>query len=140
MGDRGMNQPTGWIGRHPIWSSLALVLGISALFAAILWNYTDGTWTIVPWLLCWFACINLVTFVTYAWDKRQAIKEGRRVPETTLFVVAALGGSLGAFLAMQALRHKTIKPGFRVMFWLIVAAQVLLLMWIAKEKWFGSST
>ena len=60
----------------------------------------------------------------------------RRVPEASLFTLAFLGGTLGAFVAMRLLRHKTVKPSFRIMFWLIVAAQAVLLIWIVKEKWF----
>jgi len=46
-----------------------------------------------------------------------------------------LGGSPGAFLAMRW--SGTIDQGsFRVMYWLIVVCQAVLLAWIAKTQWF----
>jgi uncharacterized membrane protein YsdA (DUF1294 family) len=133
-----MGETAGWGRRHPIWASLGLVLGITAALTVLLWYYASGAWSIVPWLLCWFAILNPITFLTYAWDKRQAGKDGRRVPEFTLFTIAFLGGSLSAFVAMRVLRHKTIKMSFVIVFWLIVVAQVLLLIWFVKEKWFSN--
>jgi hypothetical protein len=38
------------------------------------------------------------------------------------FFTELLGGWPGAFLAQRRLRHKLSKPGFQVLFWLIVLA------------------
>ena len=40
-------------------------------------------------------------------DKFKAQKRAWRIPESTLFVVALIGGSLGTTVAMHLFRHKT---------------------------------
>lgn len=64
-------------------------------------------------LLKYLLVINVLTFAVYGVDKWKA-RHGRwRVPEATLLGLAALGGSVGAWLAMQLFRHKTQKKKFR---------------------------
>ena len=41
------------------------------------------------------------------WDKLMAKKGRWRVPERTLLLIAALGGSLGSILGMEVFHHKT---------------------------------
>ena len=57
--------------------------------------------------------MNLAAFVTFGADKRRAKRQAWRVPEKTLFLLAALGGSLGAVCGMCAFRHKTRHWYFR---------------------------
>ena len=40
-------------------------------------------------------------------DKKKAIKKAWRTPETVIFAIAALGGSLGVWIGMYTFRHKT---------------------------------
>ena len=72
--------------------------------------------------------VNFTTFGYYAYDKSQARKlpQGNRIPEAVLHGLAILGGTPGAYLGMVVLRHKTIKPAFRLVFWMTVVFQVLL--------------
>ena len=57
--------------------------------------------------------VNLLTFVTYGIDKRKARHNRWRVREASLLLLAALGGSIGALLAMKVFRHKTQHKKFR---------------------------
>ena len=50
----------------------------------------------------------------------------RRVPERTLFLLAILGGSVGALLGMRVFHHKTLHRAFRFGIPAILALQVLL--------------
>ncbi len=59
------------------------------------------------------AILNFISFAVYAFDKSRARRNKRRIPESTLILLAAFGGSAGALLAMTVLRHKTRKPLFR---------------------------
>ena len=51
--------------------------------------------------------VNLIGFLLMGIDKRKAVKHAFRIPESTLFIVALIGGSLGSLLGMYIFRHKT---------------------------------
>jgi uncharacterized membrane protein YsdA (DUF1294 family) len=82
-------------------------------------------------LVVWLVAINLTTVIVFRYDKGIADRGFARVPERILLLFTALGGSVGAYLAMYRFggRHKTQKRWFQVIFWVIVAVQVLLLIW-----------
>ena len=61
----------------------------------------------MKYLLIYLALINLVTLVVYGADKRKAKKGKWRVPEKTLFLLAIIGGSIGALAGMYLFHHKT---------------------------------
>ena len=58
------------------------------------------------------AAINAATFVAFALDKARAMADTRRTPEGTLLLLAALGGTPGAYAARALFRHKTRKQPF----------------------------
>lgn len=98
-------------------------------------NGFDWVWIGIgsPWglLAIWLVLVNLAAFVVFGWDKfkakyREKHPAARRVPERTLFLLALLGGSVGALLGMRVWRHKTLHRSFRIGIPLILAAQVLL--------------
>lgn len=51
--------------------------------------------------------INCTAFIVYGADKAFAKLHSWRVPEIVLLLLAALGGSAGAFIAIQLYHHKT---------------------------------
>lgn len=55
----------------------------------------------------YYILVNLTGFFMMGIDKRKAIKHAFRIPESTLFIVAVIGGSLGSILGMYTFRHKT---------------------------------
>ncbi len=58
-------------------------------------------------LLIYLAIINVITFFVYGIDKWKAKRAKWRIPEATLLGMAALGGSIGAWLGMKTWHHKT---------------------------------
>ena len=95
----------------------------------------DFIWVVVgsPWglLAIWLVLINLVTFFVFGLDKlkakRKVKKESiRRVPEKTLFLLSAVGGSVGALLGMKVWHHKTLHKSFRYGIPAILILQILL--------------
>lgn len=82
-----------------------------------------------PWWAWWLGAVNVVTPVFYWWDKRQARRQGFRVPEFTLLGLGAVGGTPSALVARPVLHHKTSKMSFRLKFWAISAVQVLAGLW-----------
>jgi uncharacterized membrane protein YsdA (DUF1294 family) len=100
--------------------------------ACALWHYAR-----LDPVLCWLIAATAVTFLTYGYDKAIAGSRMTRVSERTLLFLAFIGGSVGAFVGMQLFRHKTVKGSFRIRFWGVVAAQVLLVasyfVWLAPR-------
>lgn len=74
--------------------------------------------------------INLITFITYGLDKLKAKKGFWRIPESTLFLLVFVGGSIGAWLGMQAFHHKTLHKKFKLGIPLILIAQVIATLYI----------
>lgn len=84
-------------------------------------------------LYIYLAAINVALFLVMGADKSFARRHMRRVPEATLFFLAAVGGSLGGILGMLAFRHKTKHLQFVVGFPLILAAQIALAVWLMSR-------
>ena len=55
---------------------------------------------------------NLLCFLLFAWDKRKAQRDQRRIAERTLHLATLPGAAPGAWAAMFLLRHKTRKAAF----------------------------
>lgn len=62
--------------------------------------------------MIYLVVINLLTLVIYGIDKLLAILHKVRVMERILFLLAFIGGGLGALLGMLIFRHKTLKIKF----------------------------
>lgn len=58
-------------------------------------------------LLLWCLGLSVLGFLLMGYDKLQAKRGRRRVPEKSLFSVALLGGAAGAVLGMYLFHHKT---------------------------------
>ena len=95
----------------------------------------DFIWVVIgsPWglLAIWLLLINVITFLVFGLDKWKARRKEknekvRRVPRRALLLLAALGGSVGALLAMKAFRHKTLHKAFRFGVPLILALQIMV--------------
>lgn len=76
--------------------------------------------------------INLLTFLLFGLDKRRARQAGRRIPEKTLLLHAALGGTIGAWMGMRSFRHKTLHRKFRYGIPLLLLLQLLLALLLSR--------
>lgn len=87
--------------------------------------------TLFEGALIWLLAINIITVVTYRYDKNIAGSSRSRVAESRLLLLALIGGSLAAYIAMYLMRprHKTRKFSFLWKFWGIVMGQIGLL-WV----------
>jgi uncharacterized membrane protein YsdA (DUF1294 family) len=94
----------------------------------------------LPALLGYLAGVNLATVVLYGYDKAVAGGTRTRVPERVLHLLAFAGGSPAALLSRHLFRHKTVKPGFRRVFWTIVVLQAAIvaavLIWRPDLRFF----
>ncbi|BFM01935.1 hypothetical protein Psyaliredsea_05820 [Psychrobacter alimentarius] len=75
----------------------------------------------ISWLVvAWYAALGVITYAIYAKDKAAAQSGDWRTPESTLHLMSALGGWVGAMVAQTYLRHKSQKPEFRLTYYLTV--------------------
>ena len=77
----------------------------------------------MPAAALYLLAINLAAFAAFAADKARARRGDGRIPERTLLILAALGGTPGAIAGQQLMRHKTRKEPFRALLWLIAGTQ-----------------
>ncbi len=81
-------------------------------------------------MIFYLILVNLVAAGTMFFDKRRAIKRGRRVSEKTLFLLAWIGGSFGIITGMYIFRHKTKKVKFTAGVPAILAVQIFVGLWV----------
>lgn len=70
--------------------------------------------TVILYIIVYVIGINLAAFFLMFLDKHRARRGAWRIPEATLFLFAAFGGSVGSLLGMKLFRHKTQKPAFYI--------------------------
>ncbi|MBP2279246.1 uncharacterized membrane protein YsdA (DUF1294 family)/cold shock CspA family protein [Psychrobacter sp. PL15] len=106
-------------------------LGVGFYAVLILLAVTNKlSWLVVGW----YVVLGLITYMMYAKDKAAAQSRDWRTPESTLHVLSALGGWVGAMVAQNYLRHKSQKPEFRMTYYLTVLINLAgLLVLLIKE-------
>lgn len=82
-------------------------------------------------LLTGYVSISSITFIIYAYDKWQAIRQQRRIPEKTLHFLSLCGGWIGASFAQLFFRHKTLKQPFLSIFYCTILANLVCFLGIS---------
>ena len=83
-------------------------------------------------LIIYLLLINAAAFGLMLADKQKAKKKLWRIPEATLMLSAALGGSVGALAGMYTFRHKTKHPKFTIGVPAILAVEIALAIWLVR--------
>jgi uncharacterized membrane protein YsdA (DUF1294 family) len=81
-------------------------------------------------LFAWAFGANLAAFAIWFFDKHQARKDGWRVPERTLHIMAFLGAAPASLAAMSILRHKTQKRFFTTLYSTLLVVHIALFLLI----------
>ena len=63
--------------------------------------------SVISYIVLYLAIVNLAGLIVMGIDKLRAKKRAWRIPESTLFVIALIGGSLGTTIGMHLFHHKT---------------------------------
>lgn len=79
---------------------------------------------LVDIILIYLLTVNVVAAAVTIFDKRRAVRGGRRIRESTLLILAALGGSPAMLATMRLIRHKTRKKKFMLGIPVILALQL----------------
>lgn len=83
---------------------------------------------IMRYFIIYLVIINIIAFLAMYIDKRKAKYGKWRIPEQSLFILALIGGSIGAIIGMYTFRHKTKKLRFSVGFPVILTLQIILII------------
>lgn len=86
----------------------------------------------IKFILTYLVLMNLIAFIAFGIDKWKARNNAWRIPETTLFLLAILGGSIGAKLGMHIWHHKTKHLSFVIGVPVIMLLQVVLFVFITR--------
>jgi uncharacterized membrane protein YsdA (DUF1294 family)/cold shock CspA family protein len=104
-----------------------LFLGVGFYGVLILLVVMDKlNWLVVGW----YAALGIITYAMYAKDKAAAQSGNWRTPESTLHLLSALGGWVGAMVAQTYLRHKSQKAEFRAVYYLTVVINMAGLLFL----------
>lgn len=76
--------------------------------------------------------MSIVAFCACGADKFAAQRQKSRVPEKVLFLLSALGGSVGMYLGMFTFRHKTKHWYFVVGIPAIILVQAALILYFIR--------
>jgi len=81
-------------------------------------------------ILPFYLIVSAATFGAYALDKSAAKRGAWRTSESTLHLLALVGGWPGALIAQNRLRHKSRKQPFRTIFWATVVMNSAAFIWL----------
>ena len=80
--------------------------------------------------IIYFAAVSLVSVFVTVYDKRAAKSGKRRIRESTLLLLSALGGSLAMYITMKKIRHKTKHKKFMIGIPVIMLLQVSAILYL----------
>lgn len=121
----------GVISLRPVRSFVVVTFGVAIVMTIVIWRHFS-----IDVVLSWLIAFSLVSFLTYGYDKAIAGSDRIRVPEKVLLALTFAGGTIGTFVGRALFRHKTRKTSFRAQLWLVVGAQVILVL--VYIVWVGS--
>lgn len=81
----------------------------------------------IPLVYAYLISLNILTFLIYGFDKHRSTRQGGRVPEIILHLLAAGGGTPAALTGQLTFRHKTRKQPFKAIFITIILLQVTVI-------------
>lgn len=84
-------------------------------------------------IITYLILINLVAIIITVYDKIHAKTRKRRVRESTLLLISALFGSVGMYITMLIIRHKTRKAKFMITLPIMIILQALFLYFISVK-------
>ena len=81
-------------------------------------------------ILGYLLAVNITSFLLYGIDKYKAKKGRWRISESTLLMMAVIGGSIGAWTGMRLWHHKTMHKKFKYGIPVIIIMQIALVTYL----------
>lgn len=83
-------------------------------------------------ILLYLLIVNAIAFLLMLVDKQKAKKKLWRIPESTLLLSAAIGGSIGSLAGMYTFRHKTMHIKFTLGIPVILTLQLAVMAFLLR--------
>ncbi len=84
-------------------------------------------------IIIYLIIINIITFLSMLLDKKKAEKGKWRTKESTLIILALIGGSIGEIIGMFVWHHKTQKFKFLIGVPMIIVLQILIIILLVTK-------
>ena len=88
---------------------------------------------VVLFLISYIITVNIVGFALMGLDKWKAVRRNWRIPESTLFIIAIIGGSVGSIIGMYTFHHKTRRWLFAYGMPAILVVQIIIFILIMNS-------
>lgn len=88
---------------------------------------------VLTFFIIYLCVISLIAVIVTIADKVKAKRGKWRVPEATLLLISAMGGSAAMYITMHAIRHKTKHIKFMLGIPLILVFQLVILWWCVNR-------
>ena len=99
------------------------------MWSEFLYEHGDILYMVV---IGYFCLISLIAATATVIDKLRAPDPSkRRVPENTLLLLSALGGSVAMYITMVMIRHKTRHSKFMLGIPIIILFQTVVLLYVS---------
>lgn len=82
------------------------------------------------YVLIYFAIVNILGALINCIDKIKAKNNAWRIPEATLWIFGIIGGALGSYITMKAIRHKTKHKKFMIGMPILIVINIAILVYI----------
>jgi len=71
--------------------------------------------------------INILSGILFSYDKRAAIKNNRRIPESTLHMLEIVGGVFANMVLMYSIHHKNRKFRYYGVTWVVMMGWIVII-------------
>lgn len=83
---------------------------------------------LILFIVGYWIFVSIIAVIITILDKYFAVHKKRRIPEETLMLISAFGGSVAMFITMKVIHHKTRKPKFMYGLPIIFFIHIVILM------------
>lgn len=80
--------------------------------------------------LIYFVVINLLGAIINIEDKIKAKHNNWRIKESTLWIIAILGGAPLSYITMRIIRHKTLHKSFMIVFPMLAIVDIGIFIYL----------
>ena len=89
---------------------------------------------VLSYAVIYLCVLSLIAIFVTVSDKIKAKRGKWRIPEATLLLISAFGGSFAMYLTMKLIRHKTQHKRFMIGIPFMMLFHLIVLLWILRTE------